>query len=198
MKWNVMSCVLGAMALSLALPSSRAAEAASPEGWFLAGSHRGDYETGTDPAVHHTGSGSGFLKAKPTASPAGFGTLMQMVSAEKYRGKRVRLSGWVKANGVTDWAGLWMRVDGQDGSLAFDNMQDRPIRGTHEWKRFEVVLDVADGARGIAFGILLAGGKGQVWLDDVQLEVVAAEVPTTGGEMSATTHAQPQNLGFDK
>jgi AraC family transcriptional regulator len=26
--------------------------------------------------------------------------------------------------------------------VAFDNMQDRPIKGTTDWQRYEVVLDV--------------------------------------------------------
>ena len=60
----------------------------------------------------------------PTA--AGFGTLMQQIDAADYRGRRVRLSGLSKAAAVAGWAGLWMRVDGRRGVLAFDNMQSRP------------------------------------------------------------------------
>jgi hypothetical protein len=53
------------------------------------------------------------------------------------------------------WAGLWMRVDGQEPKmLAFDNMQGRPIQGTTAWKRYEVILDVDPQATAIAFGIL--------------------------------------------
>ena len=42
----------------------------------------------------------------------GFGTLMQDFSADKYLNKRVRLSGYVKSKDVVQWAGLWMRIDG--------------------------------------------------------------------------------------
>ena len=59
--------------------------------------------------------------------------------------------------------------------LAFDNMQDRPIMGTSDWQQYEVVLDVSENGVQIAFGILLAG-KGQVWLDEVQLELVSTPV----------------------
>ena len=72
-----------------------------------------------------------------------------------------------------------MRIDGpmQPGSnaaamLGFDNMQSRPIKGTADWKQYDVVLDVPNEARGIAFGILLAGA-GQAWMDDLQFEAVA-------------------------
>ena len=39
-------------------------------------------------------------------------------------GKKVRYSGYIKTEGVTrGYAGLWWRVDGPSGVLAFDNMQ---------------------------------------------------------------------------
>jgi hypothetical protein len=41
----------------------------------------------------------------------------------KARGGRLRLSGYLKTETVTGGgAGLWMRVDGPQGILAFDNM----------------------------------------------------------------------------
>ena len=102
---------------------------------------------------------------------------MQMSQPGEYLGKRVRLSGYVKSDKVTNWAGLWFRVDGPNNgpnpsSLAFDNMQERPIKGTTDWTRYEIVLDVPEAAQRLAFGILLAGG-GQVWMDDLKFEVSA-------------------------
>jgi hypothetical protein len=72
-----------------------------------------------------------------------------------------------------------MRVDGPQGVLAFDNMQSRPIKGTADWKRCDVVLDVSSDASAIAFGLLLAG-PGQVWFDDLHIEAVDSTVPVTG------------------
>ena len=46
------------------------------------------------------------------------------------------------------------------------------------WTRYEIVLDVPANSFRISYGILLTG-IGQVWVDDVQLEVVGDEVPTT-------------------
>ena len=62
-------------------------------------------------------------------------------------GKRIRFSGYIKTQGIThDWAGLWWRVDGKSGVLAFDNMHDRGATGTTDWKRYEIDLQVpADG-----------------------------------------------------
>ncbi|MGI8855680.1 MAG: hypothetical protein ACR2JW_08015, partial [Thermomicrobiales bacterium] len=151
-------------------------------GWLLAGDQPQDYRIGTDTGVLHNGKASGYLRAD-RESPSGFGTLMQMVQARSYPDTRVRISGWAKADGVEDWAGLWMRVDGPDTrktgkSLSFDNMQNRPIKGTSDWARYEIVLDVPQAATALAFGILLQG-KGEVWLDDVQFADVGPDVPTT-------------------
>jgi len=166
----------------------------APKGWLLAGSAPADYETGVDRKVSHAGKASGFLRAKEM--PKGFGTLMQMFKPDAFRGKRVRLSAWVKSQQVAGWAGVWMRVDGDDKApLAFDNMQNRPIKGTSGWQKYEVVLDVADKATAIAFGILL-DGAGAVWIDDIRFEVVDRSVPTTGFGGS-TQRAAPENLDFE-
>jgi hypothetical protein len=58
-------------------------------------------------------------------------------------------------------------------------MQDRPIVGTSGWQRYEVILDVPKNSAQIAIGIVLSG-KGQIWLSNVQFEIVSSRVPTTG------------------
>jgi len=150
---------------------------------------------GVDKTVLNLSRASSFLKAK--ADQEGFGTLMQSFSAKDYAGKRLRLSGYVKSENVTRWAGLWMRVDANSGNapqpLAFDNMQNRPIKGTSGWQRYEVVLDVPESAVGIAFGILL-DGPGEVWLNSLEFDVMSAAVETTGKSMLPEG---PRNLGFD-
>ena len=170
-----------------------------PAGWIRAGSKPADYEMAVDKSAGRSGAAA-FIKARtPTPAADGFGTLMQQFTAAQYHGKRLRLTGYVKAAGISNWAGLWMRVDGPGTApLAFDNMQGRPIKGTQEWKRYEVVLDVPPTAVNIAFGILLTG-PGQAWLDDVQFEVVGSNVPTTDlmGQQPQGTSG-PQNLSFDK
>ena len=181
------------------VPATAIAADSIPGGWVKAGSHPAEYEVGTDSAIHHGGRFSGYVKA--TAKDLhGFGTLMQTVAPGRYLGKRVRLSVFVKAERVDDWAGVWLRVDGpvegnQPKILAFDNMQDRPIKGTTDWARVEIVLDVPSEAKDMAFGILLSR-NGEVWLDDLKFEVVPASVPVTGrsGQMANG----PSNLDFEK
>jgi len=165
--------------------------AAVPQGWYLAGTKPASYEAGTDEQAGYHGHPSAYLKSKEAVTD-GFGTLMQDFRAEKYAGKRVRFSAFAKSEGVEDWAGLWMRIDKGSQSVAFDNMQDRAIRGTTGWKAYEVILDVPQDATGIFFGVLLSK-TGAVWLNSVKFEVVGSNVPTTG----RSERDAPTNLGFE-
>lgn len=164
--------------------SSLVLQAAVPEGWYVAGSKPGEYDCSRDPGTTYQGLPSSYLRSKEGVTTTGFGTLMQDFNAANYLGKRVEFSAAVKAEGVTSWAGLWMRVDNRNATdkknytVAFDNMQHRAITGTTGWQRFSVVLDVPQEATGIFLGILL-DGPGVVWMSGGKFEVVGADVPTT-------------------
>ena len=137
------------------------------------------------------------IKSK-TQNPENFGTIVQSFSAESYLGKRVRMSAFVKADKITSWAGLWMRVDGEGKdkiSLSFDNMYTRPIKGTLDWKKYEIVLDIPDESKNITFGILL-DGPGQAWVDGFQFEEVSQDVPVTGMPRHSI-NKEPLSLGFE-
>lgn len=151
------------------------------EKWFLAGSNSQAYQFTSDPITTHDGQPSQQL-SRTMEEASGFGTVMQNRIPTEFLGKRVRMSAWVKAEVVKGWAGLWMRVDGKGNGapLAADNMSERPIQGTLDWKRYEVVLDIAPEAQNLALGLLM-DGKGRVWMNDLKLEVVDPQVSTTGG-----------------
>jgi hypothetical protein len=178
--------------------SSLMMHAAAPPGWFMAGSKPAAYDTGIDQQEAYNGHPSAYLKSNQAAID-GFGTLMQQFKADQYQGKRVRFSAFVKSEAIQDWAGLWMRVDKGSGqstkTLAFDNMQDRSIKGTTGWQNYEVVLDVPEDATGIFFGILLSK-TGSVWLNTANFEVVPTSIPTTG--KSPALPDAPKNLDFQK
>jgi hypothetical protein len=155
-----------------------------PAGWVRAGDNPADYEVGIDPTGGRSGGASGFIGGR-RAQPTGYGTLMQGVAADEYRGKRLRFSAYVKAVGVDGWAGLWMRIDGRSKPpsqlppvLGYDSMQARPLKGTVDWTRCEIVLDVPLEAAVIAFGIVLSG-PGRAWMDGLQFEAVGPGVART-------------------
>ncbi|WP_437314814.1 hypothetical protein [Sorangium sp. So ce385] len=169
---------------------------ASPAGWSLAGSEPEAYAVGVDSKIKRSGKSAAFLRSVRDPGDD-FGTLMQSISANELRGKRVRLQAWVKSENVKGWAGLWMRVDGRhSNTLAFDNMSDRPIKGTNDWTQYHVVLDVDSAAESISFGTLL-DRTGSLWIDDVELSPVPTTVPTTEVSLARTLPQRPVNLGFD-
>jgi hypothetical protein len=154
-------------------------------GWFLAGTNPKAFEIGVDDSISHGGKRSAHILC--LQSPCtGFGTLMQTFRADRYRGRRVRLSAWVKA----DQAGpvsIWMRVDGADATLAFDNMQNRQSRGSFGWKRVEIVLDVPDEAVTVTYGLILQD-SGQAWVDDFVFEAVDGNVQSTNMMSQPAAH----------
>lgn len=165
------------------------------------GSHPDEYAMGIDDSTSHSGTKCGCIQAL-IKKTSGFGTLMQAFKSDDYRGKRLRLSGWLKTKDVEDWAGIWMRVDGpetMEDSLAFDNMQDRPIKGTTDWSKYEIVLDISDLSEAIAFGTLLSG-SGTIWMDNFKFEVVGRDVPTTDerGRNQEWLSDKPLNLDFEQ
>lgn len=179
--------------LALASPAL-AQERATSGGWFSAGSNPAGYEIGLDTKVKFRGKASGFIRAR-TEGVLGFGSLMQIFKATLYRGKRVRLTAIIRTEQAA-YAALWMRVDlpgRKEG--AFDDMGDRPIRGSTPWMRYAVVLDVPEDATELAFGLLLAGG-GTAWIDDVRLQTVDSSVAVTA--LPRLDYPEkPSNLDFE-
>lgn len=171
----------------------------TPSGWFNAGSKPLSYEMGIDKGAGQSGKNAATIKSKEIKID-GFGTLMQQCSPDKYLGKRVRMTGFIKSENVETWAGLWLRVDqpGSQQSLSFDNMENRPIKGTTAWAKCEIVLDVPTNASLIAFGGLLKV-TGQIWFDNITFEIVDNTVPTTGycGKSQSVLLNEPSNLDFE-
>src|SRR6185503_17730534 len=102
--------LMKASLIALIAGVSLAASAAPPAGWMVAGNAPQDYEYGTEvqPA---DGSRAAFIKSKPASEGKGFGTLMQMVGADEYRGGRWKLSARIRTADAHK-AQMWMRVDG--------------------------------------------------------------------------------------
>jgi hypothetical protein len=169
-----------------------------PKGWFKAGDEPTKYEMGIEKGIGQDGKTAAFIKSIDTKI-SGFGTLMQTCSPEKYLGKRIRMSGFMKSKDVAEWAGFWLRVDksGSQEPLAFDNMQNRSIKATTDWKKYEIVLDIPSNASLFAYGALLSG-TGQVWFDNIKFEVVEKNVPTTGFGDEGTLKKESINLDFEE
>jgi hypothetical protein len=139
-----------------------------------------DYQARLDTDTPREGRASVRLEHMASeVDPARFGVVSSSVDGQRYRGRRVRLTGAVRVDaGVQSLVGLWLRVDREQDRLGFfDNMADRPIRSSR-WADYVVEGDVAPDATRLVFGLLLAG-SGKAWLDNVRLEDVGPA--RTGG-----------------
>ena len=175
----------------------------TPSGWFKAGSSPKSYYMGIDKNIGQNGKNSATIKSKEKKIK-GFGTLMQDCLPDQFLGKRVRMSGYLKTENVTDWSGFWFRIDSKESNrpLGFDNMHDgkndRSIKGTTDWTKYEIVLDVPLESSNLAYGALLVG-RGQIWFDNITFEVVNENVPTTGEQKEFLTPLKsPANLDFEE
>jgi hypothetical protein len=189
----------------VAMPANTLAQ--EPRGWFLRGQGGAApaYNVAIDTVQMHSGRAGAYIES--SAAQDDFGTLMQAFAPEQYRGRRVRLSAFLRTQDVTGAAGLWMRVEARgDITLGFDNMMDRPIRGTTGWSQHQVVLDIPAEAQTIAMGVLLVG-NGRVWADDFELMPVDSSTaatnrvqpgePGSSGRPQSPPAAGPLNLDFE-
>ena len=85
-----------------------------------------------------------------------------------FAGNQLTLRGFIRTEEVAEFAGLWIRVDGVSGTLAFDNMQSRGLKGTTDWKEYTIQLPLHTNAQQLYIGFLMAG-TGKAWVDDMQL-----------------------------
>lgn len=88
---------------------------------------------------------------------------------DSYYGKKITLSGYIKTENVTDgFAGLLLKIE---PDIAFNNMEESGVKGTVDWNKYEIVLEMNPlKTEKIIFGGFLAG-KGKMWLDDLTITI---------------------------
>lgn len=134
----------------------------------------GDYKLSMD-SLSHSGQKSGKIEYIEQRQ---FGSIAYKIPAN-YTGERIELEGYMKINGVADgFAGLIMRIDGETNKgLAFNNMQNRNIQGTHDWEKYVIHLDYPEEAKEIFIGGILTG-KGEAWFDNFTVRIDGKDIQT--------------------
>jgi hypothetical protein len=150
-----------------------------PTGWIKGGAAPARYDMG----VPASGSPALIRSRSTRVKTKDFGTLMQSIAADRYRGKRLRLRAELKTEGVTQAGTIWMRVDSETRRAAsFDNMENRTgdgvLKDTTDWTVREIVLDVPGDAESIHFGFYLRGA-GRAWARKFELTEVGSDVAVT-------------------
>jgi hypothetical protein len=161
--------------LLVVLPLPALAGTPLPSGWSVGAGGEGVVASGLEQGC--AGLAGVALEAAPGPHRA---TVVLVLPALAFRGRRLRLSGRLSALGVTGRSGLWMRVDGgTPGSVqGFDDMRERPLAGSSSCVLASVVLDIPADAVTLGIGAVL-DGTGRVELSAVRLSPVSKAVPAT-------------------
>lgn len=147
-----------------------------PKDWLFSFNEqqKDSYEIKVDNAVKQSGEHS--ISIRKRTNQAQFGVIDYTIP-QVFMGKTIELKGFIKMEQVdSGFVGLWMRIDGKEGSIAFNNMQDQKLKGTSDWKEYTINLPYdSDAARTIHIGGLLAG-SGTAWFDGFQLFIDGIEI----------------------
>jgi len=145
----------------------------APAGWFNSSGFVSGVSTDYDfKVINYGDGGSGkYLRVnRMNANNKEFGSLMQRCPSFDFEGKRIRVEATIKSENLDDWAGLWMRVDGDASHLFFDNMSDRPIKGSTDWVNYLVQTDLLQGSEWLNYGVLLSG-NGVLYIDKFVISI---------------------------
>ena len=131
--------------------------------WYAMGN--GDHEVVLDTTTVQNGKNA--IKITSKVAGDSFKAIGFNIPAT-FGGKKIKLTGYIKTEDVESHAGLWMRID---PGVAFDNMNSRPIKGTTDWKKYEIELTHnEEEAEKIVVGGLLSG-SGTMWIDNLEITI---------------------------
>jgi hypothetical protein len=156
-----------------------------PGGWrlipFVAANQ---YRIGLDREIRHSGKSAAFLESHDADWKKNhYARLEQTLDATKYRGKRLRVSAFLKSKDVVKTAFLAANVPNPWEDLSDFATQKPLLEGTTDWNRYQIEFKVIPYAKQIEIRVELHG-SGRVWVDDLRLEVLdeagepsTAEIP---------------------
>jgi erythromycin esterase len=104
-------------------------------------------------------------------------SVVQTLPIEIVRGRRLRVSGYLKTDSITSGsAGLWLRVDGSSSMISIDNAPYNLTNGTTDWQQFAMERDVSPDATAVYVGGFQFG-NGTAWFDDFAIDVDGVPFP---------------------
>jgi len=168
------------------------------KGWKLTSTEPNSFQLSLEKSDPRDGKGSGHLKS--TTKTDAQAKAVQVSLADKFKGKKVRLTGFHKIKDVTKGAGMFMRVDqvSCQSFVAEDDFSKRVIKGTMGWLKFNIDIDIPKEASIMTYGVQL-DGEGEVWFDNFAFEIISKDVKNTGMEGKVDIiPAEPINLGYQE
>lgn len=171
--------------LDMELPGVAAPE--TPWGWYALDQDAPppDRQARLDTVVRHGGSRS--LRVHRASADAAPWAALSDLSAAGLANRRIRLTGWVRTEGLRGGAAV-LRVELVGGgyqTIRVDSMAGRGLRGTTGWTRLALETTVDTGAAYVGVGVQVSGA-GTAWFDDLVLEVDGQRLTHDPGPRPAT------------
>jgi hypothetical protein len=149
--------------------------------WLADGTFPSGFEIGLDDKDVHGGKASAYVKANPSLTgESDSAGLEQWFDTTQFRNQRIRVSGYIKSNNVSK--NVLFRAVAQSADLRSGNVAQLPegtIYGRRDWQEYSLVVDVPRDSLYISIMLSLQG-QGEVWFDDLKIEIVDRSVPLTG------------------
>ncbi|GHT17219.1 hypothetical protein FACS189429_0840 [Bacteroidia bacterium] len=140
-------------------------ENGKPTGWQVNGGQ--NYKFSLDSSIVQNGKYSATLEY--TEGEPNFIVLGKFLF-EKFEGKTITLSGYLKTENIEGYASILMRIDPE---VAVNEVK---VTGTVDWTKYEITLNMnPKQTRDYALGIVL-NGKGKVWVDNLKISVDGKDI----------------------
>jgi hypothetical protein len=122
-------------------------------------------------SVARTGLQSVLIEAQKRAQLALWSHAYQVFHSTRFSGKRVRLSGWMKLEGLENsYALLTVFSTGLYGTM--QSLGSESFSGTKDWTFSSVEFDVPKDTYAIWARAAVNTAKGRVWYDDLRFEII--------------------------
>jgi hypothetical protein len=136
------------------LPACERPDWQIPSAWRAEETKPHEYRVGLDSRVRHSGKSSFFLRSL-VPQPNGTVFVTQIFDATRYRGKRVRLTGFIRTQKIAMQGTFGLAVLGDDGTV--QGRQGVYASGTSPWRQHTIVLDVSRDAKSVHLYIQMSG-----------------------------------------
>ncbi len=104
----------------------------------------------------------------------------QWFDPSQFLNQRIRVTGYIKSSNVS--RNVLFRLVAQSADLRSGNvaqLAEGTIYGRSDWQQYSLVVDVPRDSLYISIMMSLEG-QGEVWFDDLKIEIVDMTVPLTG------------------
>lgn len=140
-------------------------QSSMPSEWFISGKK---YSVSLDTLIKSAGKSSLKFEGIQTNS-TDFAVGRLEVPGDLTKIQEVEVTCKIRTSALKNgYAGLWLRIDGVEKTLYFDNMANSGLVGSNDWTTVKTYFKIRKSVKSIYFGALVSG-SGTAWFDEFTL-----------------------------